>query len=122
MVIALIPARGGSKSIPRKNLQVVGGKPLIVHSIEVARLCPVIDRTFVSTDDAEIANVSTDAGAEVIPRPSCLADDWTTDHPVFLHALAMLDAAEHIRPDLIVHLRPTHPAREMGVIERAIIM
>lgn len=120
-VLALIPARGGSKSVPRKNLLPVAGKPLIAFSIGHARACPSITRTIVSTDDHEIATVSAAFGAEVpFIRPAEFASDWATDLDVFRHALAWLEREEGTLPELVVHLRPTGPVRELQLIERAI--
>jgi len=119
-ILALIPARGGSKGIPRKNLLAIGGKPLIVHSIETALASRRITRTIVSTDDPEIADVAVAHGADVpFRRPAEHATDEATDLQVFQHALEWL-AAEGYRPDLVVHLRPTQPARDVGVVDRAI--
>jgi len=86
-VLALIPARGGSKSVPRKNLLQVAGKPLIAYSIGHALGCSQVTRTIVSTDDPEIAEVSRQFGAEVpFRRPAEFASDTATDFQVFRHA------------------------------------
>jgi CMP-N,N'-diacetyllegionaminic acid synthase len=120
-VLAVIPARGGSKGIPRKNLVELGGKPLLAHSIEHARACASITRVIVSTDDAEIARVASAHGAEVpFLRPTELAGDQVLDLPVFAHVLQQLEATEGYVPDVIVHLRPTAPHREPGWIEQAV--
>lgn len=120
-VLALIPARGGSKSVPKKNLQVLNGVPLVVHSIRHARESSRIDRVVVSTDDPAIAAVAVDAGAEVpFMRPAQLAEDATPDLPVFKHALHWLAENEGYRPDLVVHLRPTFPIRQSRTIDEAI--
>ena len=120
-VMALIPARGGSKSVPRKNLLPVAGKPLIAYSILHAQACPSITRIVVSTDDDEIAQVAKSFGAEVpFKRPADAASDTATDFQVFLHALTWLGAHEKYVPELVVHLRPTGPVREAALIERAI--
>lgn len=120
-VLALIPARGGSKGLPRKNLRVLAGKPLVVHSIEQARHSQRVTRVVVSTDDPEIAEVSRQAGAEVpFLRPDELARDDTPDWPVFSHALEWFSAHERYRPALVVHLRPTTPIRRVEVMDRAI--
>lgn len=120
-VMALIPARGGSKSVPRKNLLPVAGKPLIAYSIMHAQACPSITRIVVSTDDDEIAAVARQFGAEVpFKRPAEAATDTATDLQVFQHALSWLSANEGYSPELVVHLRPTGPVREVGLIERAI--
>lgn len=123
MVLALIPARGGSKGIPRKNLLHVGGRPLIEWSIEAALEATLVDRVIVSTDDDEIAEVARRAGAEVpFIRPAELAQDLTTDLPVFQHALEWLSAHESYRPAAVAHLRPTSPARRPGLIDTAVAM
>jgi CMP-N,N'-diacetyllegionaminic acid synthase len=120
-VLALIPARGGSKSVPRKNLLKVGGKPLIAYSIRHAHESPSITRTIVSTDDQEISEVALAYGAEVpFYRPAEFATDSATDLEVFRHALEWLAEEEDYRPELVVHLRPTGPVRDIVLIERAI--
>ena len=120
-VLAIIPARGGSKSIPRKNLADIGGKPLIAHSIAHAATARSVNRTIVSTEDAEIAEIARAYGAEVpFLRPIELAGDTVLDHPVFEHALKALDATEGYRPDIVVHLRPTAPLRRPGWIDDAV--
>ena len=117
--VAIIPARGGSKGLPRKNILPLAGKPLIAYSIEYSLNCSQIQRTLVSTDDPEIAEVARRYGAEVpFMRPTELAQDDTMDFPVFLNALEWLRAEEGSLPDLIVHLRPTTPLRPQGLIER----
>lgn len=120
-VLALIPARGGSKSVPRKNLLPVAGKPLIAYSILHAQACPSITRVVVSTDDDEIAEVARSYGAEVpFKRPAEAATDSATDFQVFHHALSWLAEHEAYAPELVVHLRPTGPVREVALIERAV--
>jgi CMP-N,N'-diacetyllegionaminic acid synthase len=120
-VLALIPARGGSKSVPRKNLLPVAGKPLIAYSILHAERCPSITRVVVSTDDEEIADVARQHGAEVpFKRPAEAASDTATDFQVFHHALSWLLEHEGYVPELVVHLRPTGPVREAALIERAV--
>ena len=120
-VLALIPARGGSKSVPRKNLLPVAGRPLIAYSIMHAKACPSITRIIVSTDDDEIAEVSRSYGAEVpFKRPADAASDTAPDFQVFHHALTWLAEHEAYVPELVVHLRPTGPVRETALIERAV--
>jgi N-acylneuraminate cytidylyltransferase len=120
-VLALIPARGGSKSVPRKNIRPLAGKPLIVHSIEQALRASRVTRVVVSTDDSEIAEIARAAGAEVpFLRPAELAQDDTPDVPVFAHALGWLEAHASYVPDAVVHLRPTEPVRRVETIDRAI--
>jgi CMP-N,N'-diacetyllegionaminic acid synthase len=120
-VLALIPARGGSKSVPRKNLLSVAGRPLIAYSILHAQACPSITRIVVSTDDDEIAAVARERGADVpFRRPADAASDTATDFQVFHHALTWLAEHEGYVPELVVHLRPTGPVREAALIERAV--
>jgi N-acylneuraminate cytidylyltransferase len=120
-VLALIPARGGSKGVPRKNLRPVAGHPLVAYSIAAAQASKQIDRVVVTTDDPEIAEVARAYGADVpFMRPASLSADDTPDLPVFQHALLWLAEEEHCEPQLIVHLRPTSPLRAAGDIDRAI--
>lgn len=119
-VLCLIPARGGSKGIPRKNLLPVAGRPLIVWTIEQALAASADLRVVVSTDDPEIAEVARAAGAEVpFLRPADLAQDTTATEPVVEHAIAQVAAAGN-RPDLVVLLQVTSPIREEGTIDRAL--
>jgi N-acylneuraminate cytidylyltransferase len=119
--LAVIPARGGSKQVPRKNLKLLGGKPLIQWSIEAARAATALDRCIVSTDDEEIAEVARALGAEVpFLRPAEYAQDNTPDLPVFQHALRWLGEHEGYRPAMIVHLRPTLPFREPRQIDEVV--
>jgi N-acylneuraminate cytidylyltransferase len=121
-VLAVIPARGGSKGIPRKNLVSIAGKPLVVHSIEHARSARQVTRVVVSTEDQEIAEVARAAGAEVpFLRPQSLAEDHVLDLPVFEHVLETLAARERYAPELVVHLRPTAPLRKKEWIDQAIV-
>jgi CMP-N,N'-diacetyllegionaminic acid synthase len=120
-VLALIPARGGSKSIPRKNLLRLAGKPLVAYSIEQALASGFVTRTIVSTDDEEIASVARAHGAEVpFMRPAEFAQDDSTDLDVFRHALATLRDREGYTCECVVHLRPTGPVRRVAVIDEAI--
>jgi N-acylneuraminate cytidylyltransferase len=120
-VLALVPARGGSKSIPRKNLRDLAGKPMIVHSIEHAKSACTITRVIVTTDDLEIAAGACKAGAEVpFIRPAELAQDLSTDYEFVRHALEWLRDNESYVPDLVVQLRPTTPVRDVRLIDRAV--
>jgi N-acylneuraminate cytidylyltransferase len=120
-VLALVPARGGSKSMPRKNLRVVGGKPMVSHSIDHALKTPSITRVILTTDDREIADVGQLAGAEVpFLRPSEYAQDLSSDYEFVHHALTWLRDNEQYEPDLVVQLRPTTPVRDIELIDRAI--
>jgi YrbI family 3-deoxy-D-manno-octulosonate 8-phosphate phosphatase len=120
-VLALIPARGGSKSLPRKNIRLLAGRPLIAHSIEAALASATVDRVVVSTDDPEIAEVGRQHGAEVpFLRPADLAEDDTPDLPVFQHALRWLEEKEGWTADIVVQLRPTSPLRRPEDVDRAV--
>lgn len=120
-ILGLIPARGGSKSVPRKNIRLLAGKPLIVHTIEESKKSKLLNRIIVSTDDTEIAQISKKYGAEVpFIRPKKLALDDTPDLPVFQHALNWLKEHENYIPEIIVHLRPTSPLRKVGHIDAGI--
>lgn len=120
-VLALIPARGGSKGLPRKNIRLLGGRPLIAYTVEHALAAATVTRTIVSTDDAEIAGAALAAGAEVpFTRPAELAADESPDLDVFRHALLWLREEEGYEPELVVHLRPTHPIRDPARIDEAV--
>ena len=119
MTLCVIPARGGSKGVPRKNLLDVGGKPLIVWTIEQALAVPDLD-VLVSTDDEEIAEVARDAGARV-PwlRPDDLAQDTTPTEPVVRHAIEQV-SIERSRPDAVMLLQATSPVRHDDTLARAL--
>jgi YrbI family 3-deoxy-D-manno-octulosonate 8-phosphate phosphatase len=120
-ILALIPARGGSKGIPRKNIRSFAGYPLIAWSIAAAKQSALVTRVIVSTDDEEIASVAREWGAETpFLRPAELAQDKTTDLPVFEHALKFLEEVEGYNPKIIVQLRPTSPLRPKGMVDAAI--
>ena len=119
-VIAIIPARGGSKGIPRKNVLPLLGRPLLVHSIEHARRAPSVGRIFVSTDDGEIAAVAAAAGAEVIPRPAALSGDRASSEQALVHVLDHLRDTEGWEPELVVFLQATSPLRGEADVEAAI--
>jgi len=120
-VLAIIPARGGSKSIPRKNLRDLYGHPLLVWSIAAAAQARRVGRIVVTTDDEEIADVARGAGAEVpFLRPPGLARDETMDLPVFRHALEWLEREEGYRPRIVVQLRPTSPIRPPDCVDEAV--
>ncbi len=120
-IIAIIPARGGSKGIKRKNLVPIKDKPLVAYSIQHALESKLINRVIVSSDDDEIIQVSRDYGAEVpFVRPAELAEDHILDLPVFEHALQFLKDTEGYEADVVVHLRPTTPYRKSEWIDEAI--
>lgn len=118
-IVAIIPARGGSKGIPRKNINTLGGKPLIAYTIEEALKSKYLDHTFVSTEDPEIAKVSKKCGAQVIDRPSDLAKDTSKTVDAILHAVEYLER-EDIHSDVIVLLQPTSPLRITEDIDMAV--
>jgi CMP-N,N'-diacetyllegionaminic acid synthase len=121
-VLGLVPARGGSKGIPRKNLAPLGGRPLIAWTIETARQVAQLTRLVVSTDDDEIAAAAAAAGAEVpFRRPAALATDTAAALPVIRHAVEALDASGW-QADAVVYLQPTSPFRTAGAIRRAIAL
>jgi N-acylneuraminate cytidylyltransferase len=120
-ILALIPARGGSKGIPRKNIRSFAGYPLIAWSIAAAKQSSLVTRVIVSTDDEEIAAVAREWGAETpFLRPAELAQDKTTDLPVFEHALKLLEEIEGYHPEVVVQLRPTSPIRPKTMMDDAI--
>lgn len=120
-ILALIPARGGSKGVPRKNIIKLGEHPLIAYSIVAAKLSKYINRTIVTTDDREIAEVSKNYGAEIpFMRPKELAKDDSLDIDFFKHTLSWLKDNGNYKPNYIVQLRPTTPLREVAVIDNAI--
>jgi CMP-N,N'-diacetyllegionaminic acid synthase len=120
-VLALVPARGGSKSMPRKNLRLVAGKPMVAHSIEHALASKLVTRVILTTDDDEIAQVGRLWGAEVpFSRPSVFAQDLSTDYEFIRHALEWLNHNERYEPDMVLQLRPTTPVRDIRLIDRAI--
>jgi CMP-N-acetylneuraminic acid synthetase len=120
--VGIIPARGGSKGIPRKNIVDLGGKPLIAWSIEAARAANSMHRVLVSTDDEEIAEVARGFGAEVpFLRPAELARDDSSDWDVFLHAVEWLHSRDGKYPELVVWLRPTAPLRTVEDIEACLV-
>jgi N-acylneuraminate cytidylyltransferase len=120
-VLAIIPARGGSKGIPRKNIRPFSGYPLVAWSIAAARQCAAVTRTLVSTDDEQIAAIARQYGAEVpFLRPPELAQDQTTDLPVFVHALQWLAENQGYQPDVVVQLRPTSPIRPRACVAQAV--
>jgi len=120
-IVAIIPARGGSKGIPKKNIRLLAGKPLIAYTIEPAKRCGLIDRVIVSTDDKEIADVAKKCGAEVpFMRPADLAADFVPPEPCLKQAVEWLEKNENYKTDIVVYLQPTDIFRSKGIIERVI--
>lgn len=114
MILGITPARGGSKGIPRKNLKPIAGRPLLAWTIEAARASKLLDRYVVSTEDAEIAKVARENGAEVLDRPAVLATNEATTLSVLQHALAQIPA------EILVLLQATSPIRDPDLIDRCI--
>lgn len=120
-VLAVVPARGGSKGIPRKNIRNFAGHPLIAYSIAAGLRSSLVNRVIVSTDDDEIAAVARRYGAEVpFLRPAEFAQDQTLDLPVFQHALGWFAEHEGYHPDVVVQLRPTSPVRPPHLVDEAV--
>jgi len=120
-LLAIIPARGGSKGLPGKNIKELCGKPLIAWSIEQAKSCGSIDRVTVSTNDKNIAEVARKYGAEVpFMRPAELANDTTTTINVIFHAMDWFRKDQDFRPKYILLLQPTSPLRTVEDIEGTI--
>lgn len=119
-VAAVIPARGGSKGVPRKNIRMVGGKPLIAYMIDSAINAKMLDRVFVSTDDYEIAEVSRRYGAEVIMRPAEISGDKASSESALLHALDFLKKTENYHPDIFLMLQCTSPLTPPSEIDGVI--
>lgn len=110
LVVAIIPARGGSKSIPYKNIVDLGGKPLIAYCIAALKKSKSVDRIIVSTDDKKIRDVAMQCGAEApFLRPKKLAEDTTPTIPVIRHALLWLEKHENYKPEYVVLAQPTEP-------------
>lgn len=110
-IVAIIPARGGSKGIPGKNIKQCAGKPLIAWTIESAKQCKMLNRVIVSTDDKKIAEVAKEYGAEVVDRPAELATDTATTMSALQHVL------ESVEADIVVLLQCTSPVRKQGLID-----
>jgi N-acylneuraminate cytidylyltransferase len=120
-ILAIIPARGGSKGIPRKNIRSFAGWPLIAWSIAAARQAQSVTRILISTDDEEIAATGREYGAEApFLRPAEYAQDNSTDLPAFLHALQWLEEHEGYQPEVVIQLRPTSPLRPPGMVDQAV--
>ena len=120
-VLAILPARGGSKGLPRKNVLPIAGKPLIAYSVEAAKSSPLVTRVIVSTDDEEIAAVSRQYGADVpFMRPAELAVDTAPTEPVLQHALAFVEEIEGQRVDAVLFLQPTDIFRSRRIVHQVV--
>ena len=115
MIIGLIPARGGSKGVPNKNIKTICGKPLIVWTIESAKNSRLLDKVIVSTESEAIAEIARTAGAQILKRPDYLATDTASTQDVMVHALQNFPA------DTLVLLQPTSPCRSEGLIDECIL-
>ncbi|MDP3994160.1 MAG: acylneuraminate cytidylyltransferase family protein [Candidatus Doudnabacteria bacterium] len=119
-ILAIIPARGGSKGLPGKNIKLLVGKPLIAYSIEAAKKSKHVDRVIVTSDDKNILETSAPFGAELIQRPAELALDETKMPPVIQHVIDTLKTKDNYRPDIVLLLQPTCPLRTSKHIDEAI--
>jgi len=119
-IITIIPARGGSKSIPKKNLVPFLGEPLIAKSIQQSLNTSSISRTIVSTDDSEISQTAKKYGAEIIKRPNSISGDEATSESALKHVLDSLESIENYIPDIVILLQATSPLRKDNDIENAI--
>lgn len=120
-VVALIPARGGSKGVPRKNIRNLGGFPLLAYSVAVCQMTPNIERTVVSTDDEEIAEIARLFGADVpFMRPAEFATDKSTDKEVMEHALDWFEKNEEAAPEYWIQIRPTTPLRDAKTLGESV--
>jgi CMP-N-acetylneuraminic acid synthetase/spore coat polysaccharide biosynthesis predicted glycosyltransferase SpsG len=117
--LVVIPARGGSKGIPRKNVRMLAGHPLITYAIRAARAAETVDRVVVTTDDEEISAVAARAGAEVVRRPDELAGDTVTLDPVIYHAVCALESSGY-RPEIVITVQATSPLLHPKTIDRAV--
>ena len=118
-IIGIIPARGGSKSLPRKNLQILMGIPLIAFTIQSALDSKKIDEVYVSSDDSEILDISKKFGAKIIRRPSQISGDFSRDNELLEHAIST-ELKNMSMDSLITFLRPSHPIRNPNTIDKAI--
>jgi len=119
-IIAIVPARGGSKTVPKKNIRLLNGKPLIYYTIKEAQSSKFVQRVLVSTEDREIAEIATEYGTKVIMRPPELAQDDTPSLLVYQQVIKHLEQIESFSPNIIVVLQPTSPLRTVEDIDGAI--
>lgn len=121
IVHVLIPARGGSKSIPRKNSKLYKQIPLIAHSINLAKQLDMVDKIVVSTDCKDIQNIAKEYGAEApFLRPKEISNDFSTDIECFQHYLSWLTFGKQTLPDILIHLRPTYPERNVKFVKQCL--
>jgi len=118
-LLAVVPARGGSKGIPLKNIQLLAGKPLITYTSELLRQLPEVDRSVVSTDNDEIANTAVQSGLDApFRRPLELSGDRVADWDVLAHALQTMEEEDHCIYDVILMLQPTCPLRKLAHVRQ----
>lgn len=121
LTLCIVPARGGSKGVPKKNLRIVDGHPLLAWSVIAGKSSQGIDRTIISTDSPEIAEVAKSYGAEApFLRPADLSGDRSTDLEYVLHALDWFESQENWIPDFVIQLRPTTPTRDPELVSKAL--
>ena len=120
-LLAIVPARGGSKGLPGKNVRPLAGIPLLMHSVFCARMCPVVDRIVISTDDDVIAKIASQYDTDVVHRPAALADDRTPMWPVVQHAVAAIERSDAYRYEAVLLLDPTSPGRLPSDIVDALV-
>lgn len=120
--IAIIPARGGSKSIPRKNLAMVAGKTLLAHAVDAARASRHVTSVVVTSDDREILDAASRLGAEIVVRPAELATDLAPTEPAITHALEVLEARGIELPEALVLLQTTSPLRTSADVDAALTL
>jgi N-acylneuraminate cytidylyltransferase len=118
--LAVVPARGGSRGIPGKNIRPLGGRPLLAWTVDAARAASGIDRLVVSTDDPEIRGVAVEFGVEVVDRPAELAADASPTEDALIHALDACPTPAGDDYDVVLTLEPTSPFRTAGTIERCL--
>jgi len=121
-ILAIIPARGGSKGIPLKNLQLIDGKPLVAHTISHAQSSQLINRVIVNTDHDEIANAAKTWGAEVLSRPEEMGSDTSEVDPLLMWTVSKVEKTSSEKIDIVVLLYPTAPLRRVSAIDEAISM
>ncbi len=119
-ILAIIPARGGSKGIPKKNIRLLAGKPLIGYSINVAKKSKFLNYVVVSTDDSDIAAYAKENGVDVIDRPPAISNDESPVLDTIIHTILTLKENDGLLPDIIVLLQPTSPLRNAEDIDGAI--
>lgn len=119
-ILAVIPARLGSKRLPEKNIKMLNGKPLLAYTIDAIKKSQYIDRFVVSTEDTNIAQIAQSCGAEIINRPKELASDESPTDDVIINVLEQLQKKEQYIPDIIILLQPTSPLRTTEDIDTAI--